>query len=374
MYTPVINHCPSREALGMALGVRGHDVGGTPTESLRALSNLTLPQLATEYAYHSQGIDPEKCTPEEVIRAEFFSGGMMQDVFADYVNTVLKEAYNEAPDKTVAWEVEVENYLPGRIIRVQDNVMFTPRGHGAASLQSVSAFVYEWRLVEFARSLIVDEKELINDNFGAIRSAAKNLGRGPRRLKNDLFYSTMLQNPVLPQDGERVFSAAHNNYLTGTTSELMSSQGGLALAVEKLRSQIIETPDGIVHPELEPAFLVVGPALENSARQSLRLRYLDNHEDNIRLIVTSRMSAGVTDPLTGEPIAGSDTSWALFADPADAAVFAVGFLRGQKTPTVRVNEISGPGSPGQWGLIFDTHLPMACTAIDYRGGVWSDGK
>lgn len=309
-----LNEAPTADSLGLALGVRGGLITGQPSESLRQLANLSLLDMAKECCYWSKG-GLSKAPDADVVRGAFgLSGGMMANAFDNFFGTIVRQAYAEAEDKTqnLVWETEVENYKPSRVIRVQDEVLLLPRGYQQAALQSLTAYVYEWRAYEYAKMLVVNEQDLIDDQFNAIRSAAQSLGRGPKRLKQDLFFSLLLQNPVLPSNGEKVFSTAHNNILSGESSALGSES--LASAIQKIREQTITTPDGIVHCELQPKFLLVPPSLENTGRQCLRLQKLDDRKIDLQLIVTSRISSiGVVDPLTGELQQGTNTNWACFA-------------------------------------------------------------
>ncbi len=375
-YIPKLDHSPTAQALTLALGVRAGDVPGQPSESLRCLASMSLLDMAKEAAFWRIGRLNEEIGTSELIRAEFdFSGGMMAGAFDDFFQTTVLNTYAESDDKSddLLMETEIPNYQPGRVIIAVDNFHLTLRGKGHADVQSLRTYTYSWRACEFARSVIVNEMDLIDDCFDVIKTCAKALGRAPRRAKQDLLFSLILENPTLPTDNEQLFSSAHNNLLTGPSSALSSTS--LASAIQKIREQIFIDDDGyIIHPELAPKYLCVPPALEDTARQILRLAKLDDPKIDIQLRVTSRLGpAGVCNPITGEIRQGISTNWCLFTSAADSPVFAIGFLPGMKKPIIRTSQLAGPGAPGQWGIAYDLHQSFAMTACDYRGACWSNG-
>jgi hypothetical protein len=162
--------------------------------------------------------------------------------------------------------------------------------------------------------------------------------------------------------------------LSGGGSALNNTS--LGSAIQKIRSQTTTTELGIVHHELRPAYLLCPPSLEDVAKQALRLQMLDDPKVDLQLIVSSRMSSiGTTDPIDGSLHVGSDVNWALFCDANDAPCFACGYLFGQKEPSIRMAELGGGGGVGGvWGLSWDVRQGVAVAAVDFKGGVWSDGK
>jgi hypothetical protein len=379
-YIPRLRSSPTQDQIRVALMVRGGEFGDPHKaglgEPIFALSQLSLPALAQECAYWQYGAT--QASFEESLRGEFaLSGGQLMGAFDSWFNTTLAESFADAEDKSanLMWVTEVPNYKVGRVIVPRDTAVLMSRGHGTANLLSLTAYAVEWLATEFAAAIKVNEVDLIDDNFHAIRACAKNLGRAPKRLKNDLFFSSLLSNPILPCDGERLFSPAHSNYMTGESSELMASNGGLGSAIKKIREQITTENGEIIHHELRPRYLLVPPALEQTAKQALRLQMLDDPKVDLQLIVSSRMSAvGVVDPITGEIHVGSDTNWALFCDASEAPCFACGYLAGQQQPAVRMASLGGGGVGGMWGLSWDIRQGIAVAGIDYKGAVWSDGK
>jgi hypothetical protein len=374
-YIPKLDRAPTVNDLTLALAARGGDLIAQPSERIRCMARMSLAEMAAEAAFWQYGAT--QASYEESLRGEFdLSSGMMASAFDNFFGTTVLNSYAQSPDKSddLLMEVDVKNYLPARIIVAVDNMHLSVRGNGRADLQSLTAYAYAWRAFEYARAILIDEKDLINDSFGVIRTCAQALGRAPRRAKEDLLFAMILENPVLPTDSEKLFSEAHNNILSGPSSELGSES--LASAIQKIREQVFIDPDGyVVHCELEPRYLVVPPALETRARQYLRLQKLDNLKTDIELRVTSRLSnLGVVNPISGVVWQGSSTNWALFTSAKSSPCFAIGYLEGNRRPAIRTAQLGGAGGVGgRWGLSFDIHQGFAMCPVDYRGGVFSVG-
>ena len=379
MFRSQLTAPPTKQDLILGLLAKCHGTQdvvrkGTPAEKL---SRLPMVDVARECLHwSSSGSDIGTCGDADVVRAAF-SGGELAGAFDGIFGSTLAGAYGQAECKSAGWtweERELENYSATRITRVLDNVMLLPRGRGeVAALQSLLGYSVAWSATEYAKSLIIDEQDLVNDHTKAILQAAAGLGRGAIRLRDDGVFSMVLANPVLPSDNLPVFDPGHNNYLSGPDSAL--SNTSLAQGIAAIRSQVIDTPDGRVHLELAPKYLIVPPSLENQARQAMRLQKLDNDKTDLELIVTSRLSSvGVADPLSGVVRQGNDTNWLLTADSRTAPSFAVGFLRGLDTPKIRSAELPVSGNfSGLWARSWDVQMSLAVAAIDFRGSFWSPG-
>ena len=353
----------------------GSDVirSGSPAEVLCRLSTV---EICRELASWQTARNANELSASEVVRGAF-SGGELAGAFDGIFGSTLAGAYAAADCKSAGWTAEIkelENYEVTRITRVFDNILLLPRGREPAEIQSLLGYSVEWAATEYAKSLIVDEQDLINDLTHAILQAAAGLGRGAVRLRDDAVFSLILRNPILPSDNLPVFDPGHNNLLSGVGSAL--SNTSLAQGIAAIRSQTIDTPDGIVHLELRPAYLVVPPALEDTAKQTLRLQKLDNDRIDLQLIVTSRLSSvGVADPLDGTVRKGIDSNWMLTGDARTGPSFAVGFLKGQDKPELRsANLPISANFSGQWGKSWDVRQAIAVAALDFCGAVWSVGQ
>jgi len=370
---------PTREDLTAALlaHVSGPDcvVRGS---AAAVLADLDPVEFCKEICFwHSASPDSTVVgPPEKVVRAAFeLSGGTLGSAFTNIFGSRLQAEYAQAPDKSAGWvsEQDLPNYLPLPLITVLDSVHLLPRGKGQAEILDVQAFGVQWQLADFCRALIVEGRDLAADLVGAVLQAARGLGRGARRLKDDSVFSVLLGNPLLA-DGNPLFCSAHNNLLTGGSSALSSTS--LGQAIQRIRSQTFSDENGPVHWELSPHYLLVGPALEDAAKQIVRLRKMDDEREDLKVITTSRLSsAGIADPLTGVLRKGNDVNWLLCCDAFTCPIVAVGYLTGRREPEIRSYELGGPGPyAGTWGLGWDVHHAIAACACDYRGGVWSNGQ
>jgi hypothetical protein len=368
------------------MGHAGHmpdALAGRLGPDIARLAHMPQIELLKEIAHWTMPIGPDgepqiRPVPHadaEVVRSAF-SGGMVGDIFTKYFGTSVRDAYAEAPSKIKGWvwvSPDLENYRETRLLRVQDDLALLPRNRAPLTLAPLTAFGYAWRAYEFARALTVQEVDFIDDTFGVILRIARGFGKAARRCQHDLVFALLLSNPELP-DGQALYSEAHGNYLSGGDSAL--SNTSLATAIQMIRSQVLIPADGaaVVHPELTPRYLVVPPALENTARQIMRLQMLDDDSD-LQLIVSSRLGPnGCVDPITGTLYPGSNTNWMLTCDAETAPTIALGFLEGSREPQIEAFTLNGANNPeGEWGMRWALHQSMAVAAIDYRGSVWSAG-
>ena len=176
---------------------------------------------------------------------------------------------------------------------------------------------------ERGRLFTITRKTLINDDMNVIRDLLADYGGATSRTIEHVVYTYMISNPVL-KDGFRLFSAEHKNLIApgAMTEEIwqevlikMMSQVAVGSTVDylNLSPEILVTSiqDWFIANELNTR--------ETGAEAKSTIGWFA--QDNI--VKTQRM-AGV-----GSIYIGNTTS---------APVFRVGFLNGQQSPQVRVED------------------------------------
>jgi phage major head subunit gpT-like protein len=170
--------------------------------------------------------------------------------------------------------------------------------------------------------------------------------------ENRQAYGVLAANGNL-SDGKALFHTDHANKAAAGT---VIDAGSIAAAVSALRSQ--KSLDGLVL-NLQPAFLVVGPAKEVEARKILA---------SVTPTKTSDVNvwAGFAELIVDAEITGN--AWYLFAAPAAAPVVIYGYVSGSEGPQVRTERD------------FDTQsvkvaagLDFAVGAVDFRGAYSNAG-
>jgi hypothetical protein len=108
----------------------------------------------------------------------------------------------------------------------------------------------------FARMLGIDERDLRNDDAGALSGASNRLGRGAALALNDRFWSVFLNNSSF-------FSSGNANVITGGTSVLSGGTGVTALGLIDAKFKLQTDPDGkplAVMPKILLVPSALGPA------------------------------------------------------------------------------------------------------------------
>jgi len=173
----------------------------------------------------------------------------------------------------------------------------------------------------YARMSSLTRQDIINDDLGALTQVPQRLGRGGALKLNDVFWTEFLAN-------------------NATAYEAKAAAAGNALSLTSLKDAVglyrkLKDPDG--NPlGITPAILLVPPELEITAAELM----------GSSLIHGTSGAAPSTNVLAGRyqvvssAYLTSATTWWLCASPADLPSMEVGFLNGQRTPTVEQAEAS----------------------------------
>jgi len=310
--------------------------------------------------------------PENVYQmARAFSGGELSEAIGAAANSVFLSGYEAQPDSTEGWvaEVPARDFKPFDVFGLKTGARLRPipRG-GTARHAAVGVKAEAVKITRFGRVYTIDEQDLLDsgDSVAAWLRPLEELGRAARRVKGDLVYSLILENPTLAADNLALFEAGtHGNLGTAALGT-----AGLGAAVAAIAGQTLTDERGQrIHLNLRPKALVVPPALWETARETeAKLWIGDGAELAIR--TESRLGpAGLADPVTNHVRTGSDTNWLLVAGPGDAPSVVVSYLNGQSNPRIRRAELNR----GQWGIGWDIAHDVAAAAVDYRGVYWSSG-
>jgi hypothetical protein len=339
--------------------------------------DLTMRDVCREIIHKATGAMPGSYQGDLV--REAMSTGSLTAVFTTTLNALVEKAFTEFPDSTLGWcrERLVKNYQTREVGRMgqMTDLAPLPRG-GTADHADLEDSKEEYRVSRFARKLVLDEMDIIDDSFDILEDSGSALGVAAKRVRPNSVYSLLLENAALGADSIALFHGSHSNLATGGGSALSSSSLSAAWA-----SMAKQTSDG-VNINIAPKFLVCPPDLMITAR--ILLRSVDRStttndigsmnpffDEAVIIRQDGRLGvSGVTDPLTGEVRAGSATAWYLFADPRVAAAVEVGYIRSEgKLPVVRGYELTR----GQYGLGWDVKLSIGAKAISYQAAFKADG-
>jgi hypothetical protein len=308
------------------------------------------------------------------------SGGSLVAIFTTNVNARFLPAFMESPDTTQGWvsEVDVADFKVNERFSLGKTAMpkRTPRGK-TADHTTISDQVESYKIARYTNQFVVDEQDMIDDNFGAIQSMPVEMGNACGRLRPSMVYAIVLNNAALNADSIALFHTSHANIATGA---------GSALSVTSLKAGVIaiskQTQSGVTL-NIAPRYLVVPQDLRFTAAELLKSAevrdttastkyptYNSLQDLTIELRVDNRLGvAGVTDPVTDTPVAGLATNWVLTGSAMDKTI-EVGYLAGTgRRPQLRSFVLDR----GQWGIGWDIKFDLGAKALAYQGLYYSAG-
>lgn len=314
----------------------------------------------------------------EAIRAGFATGSLT-NVMAPALNARMMTGYMETEDRVgpIVTEVDVPDFRKNE--RHQMGQVATPnkrpRGSAAKSGTISDRAPEEYQVFEYAESQLIDRQDIIDDRLDVFQVWPVRLGGAFRRLRPQLIFYILLSNPNMA-DGTALFAAGHNN-----DQALALNKDNFETAVALMRTQ---QQDG-VNVEVQPATLITAAELESTAWELLSSPVLITGDSATRgasnwlnrlgmnpPIGTGYLSNGVTDPDTGNSVAGSSTAWFLFADPNQAPVFEVGYVAGLgRRPELNTRTVNGEG--GKYGMEINASHAVAAAPLDWRSMVRGNG-
>ncbi len=317
------------------------------------------------------------------------SGGSLAWVFGTNVYARLIAGWETTEDTTGGWcdEEDVPNFLLQEDISVEAQARLEQRARGGtANDASISDKHETYKIARYAKKFGVDEQDIIDVRLSAIMRMPAELGMAARRLRPDLVYSIMLENPTLVADSGTVFNATavstaggHANLGTGALGSATLKAAITAMGVQR------DSNDNVLN--ITPKYLVIPSELSWTADELLSPAMIaklfadvaDPQATTENLIARRRLvpvvddrlgATGVVDPRdkTGVLTAGSDTHWFLAAGGSKS--IRVAYRRGTgRSPLLR----SYVWDKGQWGMGWDINLDIGAAFMDFRGWYKSTG-
>lgn len=215
----------------------------------------------------------------------------------------------------------------------------------------------------YAKSLCLTRQMIINDDLGAFYSIPSKMGAKAARLPDKLFFTELQANNNW-NDGNALFSAAHNNLLTGATSAL--SKDSLAQAVKLFKLQKDKDGEPIA---IAPRILLVPPAKETLALELVRGITLiaAGSTDVVRPAMNALANLNLE--VISSPWLTNDNAWYLFGNPAEVDTFEIGYLKGRRVPVIEQGETDF-NTLGMW---FRVYFDCGVAPMDFRGMVKANG-
>ncbi len=315
------------------------------------------------------------------------SGGSLAWVFGTNVYARLVAGWETTEDTTLGWcdEEDVQNFLQQEDITLEAQARLEQLARGATANDATISDKHEtYKIARYAKKFGIDDQDIIDDRLSAIMRMPMEMGMAARRLRPDLVYSVMIENPTLVADTGAVFNATavtttggHANLGTGALASATLKTAITAMGKQRdSNSNVLNiTPKYLIFPAdlswtadelLSPAMiakLFADTADPQHTTENLiaRRRLMPVMDDRIG-------AAGVIDPRTGSARTGSATNWFLAAGGSRS--IRVAYRRGTgRSPVMRSNV----WDKGQWGMGWDINLDIGAAFMDFRGWYKSTG-
>lgn len=211
------------------------------------------------------------------------------------------------------------------------------------------------QLNTYGRILAFTRQAMINDDLGVLQDIPQAFSAAAAQMESDAVYGILTGNPPM-SDGQPLFSSAHKNLAAAATIDL----AGMTAARALMRAQT--TPDGQLL-NLEPQFLICGPAMEVLALQFISTTVVPTKNADVVPVQLKSLQVVVDGRIT-------DKSWYLAASPAFANTIEYAYLQGAAAggPTIETRvgfDIDG--------IEFKAREDFGAAAVGFRGLVKTPG-
>lgn len=223
------------------------------------------------------------------------------------------------------------------------------------------------QLATYGKLLTLDRTMIYNDDLGAFLAIPAAMGARAARKIDQVFFTRLLANGAM-EDGVAIFHATHKNYASGATTALAAAS--MKVALKKFLDQVDSDSQPIA---ISPKYLVVPTDLKFTALELLKssttMSVGATDKDGIMTynsLMDENLQAIASPYLSNVSITGySTTAWYLWGDPNVVDTFEIGYLRGQRTPTIERGETDF----NTLGIRFRVYFDFGVREQDHRGMV-----
>lgn len=288
-----------------------------------------------------------------VIRAAFSSADITTLV-GNAMNKRLMVAYNGQENKVdmLSQVVETRDFKSFTSCRLNETGDYEVVAPGAPILSgALEEETASNQLKTYGQLIKITRENMINDDLGALMAVPERLGIRAQAAKLKAWGAALIASSK--------FSSGNANLITGSALGITTLS-----TAEKTMMELKDAAGDYL--QLSAKFLVVPPALVATARQLVKSALIVTGENATKgdanpnygvaeVVAIPNISAGVT--------SGSDTTWYLFANPAEAAFMQIAYLTGRRAPVIEAIDLSGEYLGVAWRSYFD----FGIADIDKRG-------
>ena len=301
---------------------------------------------------------------EAIIRAAF-STTSLPKILGNTAHLSMLRGYDQFPATWRRWcstgsVNDFKLHTRARLTVAGNLVLLNNNGEVESS--SVTEEYEQLSVSTYARNVGFTRQNIINDDLGFLTRQRMRDGNAAARKISQLVYAHLLANGNM-HDSIALFHASHSNLLT--SSALTSAT--LAAAITSFRNQTDKAGEAI---NVEPAFMLVSPTLEYTAKTLLESDMLIGRGDDELPSGNKNVHQGIVLPIIEPRLSNtnytgySTTTWYLTGSPAAVDTLEVAFLNGMQNPTM--NTFANP-TPDVLGITFQVYQDVGVKALDWRG-------
>lgn len=306
--------------------------------------------------------------PEEYQAQLAFSTVSLPNILGAVANKQILAGYMEEDQtwKEIASIKPVSNFYTQNHFRLLDSLEYEEVGSGGEIPHgTLGEETWTSQAKTYGKMLGLTRTQIINDDLGAFDDIRTRLGRGAAKKFNNVFWAAFINNSAF-------FTAALTNFISGSTTTLLTDGVGLGLAVAAFRQMTSPSADGSkrVGIDFNATKILVPPELETAAR----INYVNNNAGYVASSSTTpNIYAGMFRPIVQWRLSNSGytgystTAWYLFGDVMKP--MCVSFLNGNQTPTVESTEADFD----TLGILFRGYHDFGCDKSEYLAGLKSKG-
>jgi hypothetical protein len=338
------------------------------TDNGRRFRGMSLLEMARELLENSgenvRGID-RLALSAMAMQSRAMTGADFPSILANVGSKRLRMAYDENAGTYKIWArraADAQNFKPISVAQVSaapDLLRVSEHGEFKYGQMSDGAEIYS--LLTFGRMVALTRQAIVNDDLRAFDVSLKGFGGAAARLENRMAYAELTGNGAM-SDGSPLFSAAHKNIATGSTSVLQLSS--LAAMRSSMRTQ-----RGLQSEELNisPSFLIVPSALEQAAFQLTSANYAPARASDVNEFRQGGRAS--LEPVVESLLDGiSSTTWYAAANSGQIDTLEYCYLEGADGP-----QLESQNGFNTDGITMKCRLDFATKAIDFRGLYRADG-
>ena len=301
-----------------------------------------------------------------------FSAVSLPGILSNVANKELLEGYQQEEQswREIARVSSVSDFKSVTSYRMLDDMEYEEVGpggeikHGAISEES-----YTRQARTYAKMFSLTRTMIINDDMGAFDDLRNRIGRGAAKKLNKVFWAKWLDNSAF-------FTSTRGNYITGSTTTLLTDNVGLELGLNAFDDLRTPAKDGSKVPGGKfggaPTILLTPGGGISRVAEAI---FVNQNIGGGTTTANANIHAGKYKPvksvfLNDSTISGgSATAWYLLRDPSVAAGIVVSFLDGVETPTVEEQDASF----STLGIEMRGYHDFGCDQAEYLCGVKSKG-